>query len=164
MMLRFHAFDDQGRQYNGQGKLENWWTPQDASKFEARAACLVNQYNGFSPLPGYHVNGNLTLGENIADNSGMQNAYKTYMRVDPASQSPSILQGYTNAQLFFIAYGQLWCTKARDEVVKQRLLSDPHSPGKFRVIGPLQNLQGFSDTFKCPVGSVMNPQNKCVVF
>lgn len=161
----YHGFDDQGRLYDGHGKLENWWTPQDAAAFEQRAACLVNQYNKFSPLPGYFVNGNLTLGENIADGAGMKNAYATYIRLaGPDAQKESILKGFTNAQLFFIAYGQLWCTKARDEVIKQRLLTDPHSPGFARVIGPLQNLQGFADTFKCAVGSKMNPANKCVLF
>jgi putative endopeptidase len=161
----YHGFDDQGRLYDGHGKLENWWTSQDAVRFQARAKCLVDQYNGFSPLPGYHVNGNLTLGENIADNAGMKNAFMTYNRVaGPDAKKESILKGFTNQQLFFIAYGQLWCTKARDEVVKQRLLTDPHSPGKFRVVGPLQNLQGFADTYNCPAGSTMNPQNKCVLF
>ncbi|KAL0477678.1 endothelin-converting enzyme [Acrasis kona] len=161
----YHGFDDQGRLYDGTGKLENWWTPQVGKQFESRAKCLVDQYGRYEALPDHFVNGQLTLGENIADNAGMKNAYKTYVRVagQDAAQ-PSILRGYSNAQLFFISYAQLWCTKARDEVVKQRLLVDPHSPGKFRVLGPLQNLQGFSDVFKCAAGSKMNPQNKCVLF
>lgn len=170
-----HGFDDQGRLYTGTGKLENWWTPLVNENFKAKATCLVNQYNGFSPLPGYHVNGNLTLGyvktlhnkysENIADNAGIKDAYKALeATLGPAMGDASIVQFLSNAQLFFVGFAQTWCSKARDEFVKQRLLTDVHSPPMFRVIGPLSNLKQFASTFNCKAGARMNPDNKCELF
>jgi len=161
----YHGFDDQGRLYNGDGKLENWWTQDVSKQFDQRAQCLSRQYSQFQPLPGVFVNGNLTLGENIADNAGTKNSFLAYKKAAGAeADQESILKGYTNNQLFYISYGQLWCSKARDEAIKQRVLTDPHSPGQFRVNGVLQNQPEFAQHFNCPAGSYMNPTNKCIIF
>jgi len=161
----YHGFDDQGRLYNGDGKLENWWTKAVAEQFQEHATCLSNQYSQFQPLPGVYVNGNLTLGENIADNAGTKNSFLAYKKVaGKDADKESILKGYTNSQLFYISYGQLWCSKATDEAIQQRVLTDPHSPGQFRVNGVLQNQAEFAENFKCKSGSYMNPSNKCVIF
>jgi putative endopeptidase len=166
-----HAFDDQGRQYDGTGKLRDWWLPSTVAAFEQRTACLVNQYSAFEVLPGVHVNGNLTLGENIADNGGVKTAYKAFQnhlhpkaaslgRARPARQS-RMMSELTEDQLFFLSYGQVWCAKATDDFKRLRVKTDVHSPPRFRVLGPLQNSAEFAAAFQCKAGSPMNPTAKC---
>lgn len=160
-----HGFDDQGRLYDGTGKLVNWWTEQVSQLYSAKAQCLVKQYNKFELLPGYFVNGNLTLGENIADNAGLKDAYIAVIKeLGPDVTKQSVVPQFNNIQLFFVSFAQSWCQKAREESMKQRLLTDVHAPPRFRVIGTLQNSKEFSDVFQCPVGSTMNPETKCDLF
>lgn len=150
-----HGFDDQGRLYNGLGKLDNWWANSTLQHFQEQTACMVNQYSSFEVLPGVHVNGNLTLGENIADNGGILNAYNAY-----TAQAG----GNTDYPLFFVGYAQGWCSKATPEYQRLAVLADVHSPPRFRVIGPLMNLDYFSTVFSCKAGSYMNPTTKCKVW
>lgn len=160
-----HSLDSQGRNFNGQGKLENWWAPSTAAAFQKRVDCIIRQYSKFSPLPGFYVNGNLTQGENIADAGGLKTAHGAYMNAyfDEAYK-PSIVPGLTNEQLLFVGYGQAWCSKLTPAAIKQRLLTDPHSPPRFRVNGACMNNVAFANAFKCPVGSPMNPPERCEVW
>jgi putative endopeptidase len=157
-----HGFDDQGRQYDGTGALHDWWTEADAKEFEKRAKMLVDQYNAAEPLPGVHVNGALTLGENIGDLGGVSIAYKAYKISLGGKPSPTI-GGLTGEQRFFAGWAQVWRTKARDEEVRRRILIDPHAPGMFRVNIPVSNIQGFYDAFSVKPGDKMYREPKARV-
>jgi len=147
------------------GKLENWWTQVVSQRYAEKAQCLVKQYNKFELLPGHFVNGNLTLGENIADNAGFKDSYIAVVKeLGPDVQAQSIIPQFTNIQLFMVSFAQSWCFKAREEYMKQRLLTDVHAPPRFRVIGTLSNSKEFAEVFKCPSGSTMNPAQKCELF
>jgi putative endopeptidase len=143
-----HGYDDEGRKYDANGNLNGWWTDADAKEFEARAQKVVNEYDGFEPLPGVHVNGKLTLGENIADLGGVTLAYDALQRVlakDPSKRQK--IDGFTPEQRFFISFGQIWRTTIRDAEARRLVTVDPHSPGQFRAYGPLVNFQPFYDAF-----------------
>jgi predicted metalloendopeptidase len=149
-----HGFDDQGSQYDGDGNLRNWWTPQDRKRFEAKARVLVQQYGAFSPLPGYHVNGELTLGENMADNSGLAIAYKAYHLSLGAKKAP-VIDGLTGDQRFFFGFAQVWRGKVRDEALIERIKADPHAPDEIRANGTVRNHPGFYSTFGVKPGDAM---------
>ncbi|WP_028924324.1 M13 family metallopeptidase [Pseudonocardia acaciae] len=141
-----HAFDDQGRQYDGDGNLRDWWTPEDAQRFTAKTKALVAQYNAYQPLPDAHVNGELTLGENIADLSGLTVAHRAY-QASLAGKPSSVIDGFTGDQRFFLGFGQIWRTKEREESLRTGLLTDPHSPGLFRSNGVVTNVDAFYQAF-----------------
>jgi predicted metalloendopeptidase len=141
-----HGFDDQGSQYDGLGNLRDWWTKEDHEKFAAKTAQLIKQYSAFSPVPGYPVNGELTLGENIADNSGLAIAYKAYLLSLNGKPAP-VIDGYTGEQRFYIGFTQVWRSKIREQEAISRIKSDPHSPPQFRVLGTLKNQPGFYQAF-----------------
>lgn len=149
-----HGFDDQGCQYDGDGNLRDWWTKEDHQNFEARTKRLVAQYGAFSPLPGYNVNGELTLGENIADNSGLAIAHKAYKISLQGKQAP-VIDSLTGDQRFYMGWAQVWRDKTRDEQVINRLKSDPHSPDRFRTNGTLKNQPAFYDAFNVKPGDKM---------
>ena len=149
-----HAFDDQGSRFDAEGNLRNWWTEEDRARFDARTRGLVAQYDAFSPLPGYHVNGALTLGENAADNAGLaiaERAYRLSLRGCPAP----MIDGYSGAQRLFISFAQIWHDKLRDAARIERLKIDPHSPGQFRANGSLRNQGPFDDAFAVKPGDAM---------
>ena len=149
-----HAFDDKGSQFDGDGNLRNWWTKEDAEKFAARGKVLVAQYGGYSPLAGYHVNGELTLGENIADNAGAimaTRAYKIYLAGKPAP----IIDGFTAEQRLFMGLAQARRGKARDAALISQVKSDPHSPSEFRVNGSMRNHPGFYEVYDVKPGDKM---------
>jgi putative endopeptidase len=151
-----HGFDDQGRKYDGEGNLKDWWTADDAKAFEGRAQKVVDQYDSYEALPGLHVNGKLTLGENIADLGGTSIAYEALQRAlakDPSKRKK--IDGFTPEQRFFISLSQVWRTNIREAEARRRVTVDPHSPGKFRAIGPHVNLQEFYDAFGIKEGSAM---------
>ena len=133
-----HGFDDQGSKYDGDGVLRMWWTEADRKGFEERTAALANQYNEYEPLPGLHVNGQLTLGENIADVAGVHLARKAYALSLHGMEAP-VLDGYTGAQRFYLAYAQYWRAKMTDGFLRQRVMSNPHSPASYRVNGVVRN-------------------------
>jgi putative endopeptidase len=149
-----HGFDDQGRRSDGDGNLRDWWTPQDASAFESRADRLVEQYGGYEPLQGMPINGRLTLGENIGDLSGLAVAYDAYRHSLGGRPAP-VIGGLTGDQRFFLGWAQIWRTLFREEALRQRLLTDSHSPGEFRVNGVLRNLDEFHDAFDVRPGDGM---------
>ncbi len=143
-----HGFDDQGSTCDGDGKLENWWTDLDRQAFEQRTAVLIAQFNALQPeqTPGHHVNGALTIGENIGDLGGLTIAYLAH-QIATADADPVEIDGYTPAQRLFLSWGAIWQTKSRDETVLQRLATDPHSPGEFRCNQIVRNLDVFYDAF-----------------
>ncbi|NEX64082.1 M13 family metallopeptidase [Noviherbaspirillum galbum] len=141
-----HGFDDQGSQYDGDGNLRDWWTKEDHTKFDAKTKSLVEQYNRYSPIEGYHVNGALTLGENIADNSGLAIAHKAYLLSLGGKPAP-VIDGLNGEQRFFMGFGQAWRAKLRDELALVLLKSDPHSPNRFRANGSVVNQDAFYEVF-----------------
>ena len=149
-----HGFDDQGSQYDGDGKLRNWWSDADRAAFDAIGAKLVAQYEAYEPLPGKHLNGKLTLGENIADLSGLQIAFKAYQRSLGGKPAP-VIKGMTGEQRFFYGWAQVWRAKTRDEMALRLLTIDPHSPPNFRVNGSAVNHDGFHVAFGTKPGDGM---------
>ncbi len=149
-----HGFDDQGRHYDAEGNLADWWTPEDAARFEARAKKVVEQYAAYEALPGARVNGELTLGENIADLGGVVLAYEALQRA-LAGRERKLVDGFTPEQRFFLSFAQIWRGNIRDDALRQQLAVDPHSPGLFRAAGPLVNLQSFYDAFGIREGDPM---------
>jgi len=137
-----HAFDDQGSKSDGAGNLRNWWTPADAAAFQQRTSMLDAQYSAYTPLEGLHVNGKLTMGENIGDLSGLAVAYRAY-RASLHGQEPPVIAGFTGDQRFFMGWAQVWRTLYRDEALRNQVMTNPHSPGYFRANGPLVNNEAF---------------------
>ncbi|MYN19925.1 M13 family peptidase [Rugamonas sp. FT107W] len=160
-----HGFDDQGAQYDGDGNLRDWWTAADHKNFAAKTKMLVEQYNQFSPLPGYHVNGELTLGENIADNSGIAIAYKAYKLSLGGKEAP-VIDGLTGDQRFYMGFAQVWRLKMREAQQIVQLKTDPHSPGQFRANGPMRNQPGFYDAFNVKPGDKMylEPKDRVIMW
>ncbi|WP_421737158.1 M13 family metallopeptidase [Caulobacter sp.] len=141
-----HGFDDQGRKIDAKGALRDWWTPEDAKRFEAQAEILGKQYDGYEAAPGMFINGKLTMGENIADLAGLQVALDAYHASLGGKPAP-VIDGMTGDQRLFLAFAQAWQDKSRDDSLKQQMASDPHSPSAFRVIGPTRNVDAWYDAF-----------------
>jgi putative endopeptidase len=161
-----HGFDDQGRQFDGKGNLSDWWTAEDAKKFEEKADCEVKEYDSFIAIDDVHVNGKLTLGENTADNGGIRLSYMAFLE-DAKRKGTDVTKkqdGYTPIQQFFIGYGQNWCGESRPEYQRLQVQTNPHSPREFRVNGVVQNMREFGEAFGCKVGQPMMPQNACRVW
>ena len=151
-----HGYDDQGRKYDGDGNLKDWWTADDAKAFDARAQKVVEQFNAFEALPDLHVNGQLTLGENLADLGGVTIAYEALEHAldkDPAKRKT--IDGFTPEQRFFLAFAQVWRMNVRDAEARRLVTVDPHSPGRFRTIGTLLNTPDFFTAFDIQPGSPM---------
>jgi putative endopeptidase len=149
-----HGFDDQGRQYDSKGNLRDWWTKEDAAKFNAKADIVGKQFDAFSPLDSVHVNGKLTMGENLADLGGLTIAYQAFEKT-PQAKAGKMIDGFTPEQRFFLAYGQIWRTNTRDEYIRQQVQTDPHSPAMYRTNGPLMNMPEFFKAFGCKDGDKM---------
>jgi predicted metalloendopeptidase len=152
-----HGFDDQGRQYDSLGNLREWWSPTVAAEFTRRASCVVDQYSAF-PVQDLHVNGELTLGENLADNGGIKLAYIALGNA--LGHAPTEAE----SQAFFLSFAQSWCAKVQPATERARVMTDPHSPPMFRVNGPLSNLPAFAEAFHCDAGAVMAPTDRCGVW
>jgi putative endopeptidase len=150
-----HGFDDRGRQYDAVGNLRDWWTPESAKAYVERSKAIVAQYSAYEPLPGLHINGELTQGENIADIGGVKIAYMALQKALAKKGSQPKIDGFTPEQRFFLGFAQIWRNNQRDEDLKLRLNTDPHSPGRFRTIGPLSNFVEFQKAFDIPDGSPM---------
>jgi putative endopeptidase len=149
-----HGFDDKGSQSDGDGNLRDWWTAEDKAKFKAKTDALVKQYGSFSPLPGYPVNGELTLGENIGDNSGVAIAYKAY-KISLKGKPAPVIDGLTGDQRFFMGFGQVWRSKMREAQQIVQVKTDPHSPGQFRANGTMMNQPAFYEAFGVKAGDKM---------
>ncbi len=146
-----HGFDDQGSKYDGSGMLRSWWTDEDLKNFEARTSALGKQYDGYEPLPGFFVNGKLTMGENIADLAGISISYKAYHIALGGKEAP-VLDGYTGDQRFFLSYGQIWRGIYRDGAMRVQVLSNPHSPPQFRADGATRNVDAWYAAFDVKPG------------
>ena len=154
-----HGFDDQGRKFNATGQLREWWEPAVADRFEERAQCVADYWGAFEVEPGLHVNGELTLGENIADIGGLKQAHRAYKRWEERHGTPpTAVDGLTNEQLLFVAWGQAWCTVSSPELERLRVTTDPHSPPRFRVIGPMAHIPAFAEAFSCAPGHPGEPR------
>jgi putative endopeptidase len=167
-----HGFDDEGSQYDGKGNLREWQTPEDRKAFTQRTECVANEYSGFEAAPAHgdtqaqHLNGHLTLGENTADNGGLRIAYLALLDT-LASEGKSIdqkIDGFTEAQRYFIGFAQVWCQNQTEASARQSALVDPHSPGEWRVNGSVQNFDEFGKAFGCKKGQPMYPVNACRVW
>ncbi|XP_068699786.1 endothelin-converting enzyme homolog isoform X4 [Montipora foliosa] len=164
-----HGFDDNGRQFNKDGNLARWWSNKSIAAFKNKTACLEKQYSGYK-FHGKKLKGVQTLGENIADNGGIKQAFQAYQNWKERSRNghpePPLpgLENFSNEQIFFLGFAQIWCSKYRDEAALSQINYGVHSPGKFRVIGSLSNFDEFSKAFSCKKGSPMNPEKKCIVW
>jgi putative endopeptidase len=157
-----HGFDDQGRKYDGAGNVRDWWTAADGAEFEKRAACVADEYSGFTAVEDLKLNGRLTLGENTADNGGIRVAY---MAMENALKGKKqTIAGFTPEQRFFLGFAQIWCETATPESERQQALTNPHSPGRYRVTGVLQNMPEFQQAFSCKAGQPMVSANACRVW
>jgi putative endopeptidase len=162
-----HGFDDQGRKYDPQGNLRDWWTEQDGKEFEKRVSCIADEYSGFTAVDDLKLNGRLTLGENTADNGGARvsfNALEHLIAEDKTGKETQPIDGYTPEQRFFLGFGRVWCEKQRDEYARMRVTVDPHSPGKYRVDGVVQNMPEFQKAWGCKAGQPMVAENACHVW
>lgn len=171
-----HGFDDQGRQFGPDGNLAEWWEPPTKKNYLERAQCIINQYGNYSfPELGLNINGINTQGENIADNGGIKEAYRAYIKYatrtrsgfenwDQVEQRLPGLSQYNVRQLFWLGAANVWCQKSRPESLKLRILTGAHSPSRFRVRGPFANMPQFASDYNCPLGSAMNPVQKCAVW
>ena len=146
-----HGFDDQGRKSDGDGNMREWWTEEDGNKFDERAQVVIDQYNEFVPIDTLHINGELTLGENIADIGGLTVSYNAY-QLSLNGEEPAVLNGFTGNQRVFLGWAQVWRMIARDEYLRNQVLTDPHSYGKYRVIGVMNNLPEFYAAFDVKEG------------
>jgi endothelin-converting enzyme/putative endopeptidase len=160
-----HGFDDEGRQFDAQGNLRNWWTKKDAAEFEDRTQCLVDQYGKYVVVDDVHINSRLTLGEDLADFGGLLialAAWKQELARHPAP--PTEIDGLTPEQRFFVGNAQWACSNDRPEQLRLHALTDPHSPAKYRVNGLVANFAEFQQAFHCRTGQPMAPARRCRVW
>jgi putative endopeptidase len=151
-----HGFDDQGRKIDATGAVHDWWTKEDAERFRAQAQRFGAQYDSYEPVPGMHINGQLTMGENLADLAGVLIAYDAY-HTALNGRTASVVDGFTGDQRFFLGYGQAWRAKQRADAIRQQIASNPHSPAHFRVIGPLRNVDAWYSAFDVTNGKYYLP-------
>jgi predicted metalloendopeptidase len=154
-----HGFDDQGRQFDPQGNLRDWWTPADAKAFNDKVACIDKEYSGFTSVDDTHLNGKLTLGENTADNGGLRIALMALQ--DTIGSGGKAIDGFTPDQRYFLSFAQIWCENQTPESLRLRAQTDPHSPGRFRVNGVVRNMPEFQKAFACKAAQPMVSANAC---
>ena len=158
-----HGFDDEGRQFDAQGNLRDWWTEEDGKEFVKRASCISDQYSTYTVIDDIKINGKLTLGEDVADLGGLILAYMAW-KDDTKGENLQAMDDLTPEQRFFVGYGQSWCGETRDETKRLRATVDPHSPEKYRTNGVVSNMPEFQEAFHCKAGSPMVNQNRCRVW
>jgi endothelin-converting enzyme/putative endopeptidase len=158
-----HGFDDQGRKYDAQGNLRDWWTKEDAVEFKKRAQCLIDEYSKFETVPGVHLNGKLTLGENTADNGGLRLAFMALMDSLEGKEA-ALIDGFTPEQRLFLGFGQVWCQNQTPETARLLAQTDPHSSGRYRTNGTVQNMTEFQKAFACKLGQPMVAAPACRVW
>jgi putative endopeptidase len=158
-----HGFDDEGRQFDAQGNLRDWWTGEDGKQFDERATCISDQYSQYVAVDDIKINGQLTMGENVADLGGMMLAYMAW-KTETRGQKLDSIDGFTPEQRFFIGFGQSWCADTRDEAKRMYATIDPHSPDKYRANGVVSNTPEFQQAFQCKAGSAMVREKRCRVW
>ena len=162
-----HGFDDQGRKFDPTGNLRDWWTEQDGKEFEKRVSCVADEYSGFTAVDNMKLNGRLTLGENTADNGGARIALAALEQMiadDKSGKEGQKIDGFTPEQRFFLGFGRVWCEKQRPEYLRMQVSTNPHSPGKYRVNGVVQNMPEFQKAWGCKAGQPMVAENACHVW
>jgi len=159
-----HGFDDQGSRFDSEGNLKMWWTPDDRKKFDERANCVVEQFNGYEVQPGVFINGKFTLGENIGDLGGLAAAYTAFQKSMEGKPRPAKIDGFTPEQRFFLGWAQVWATKGTPEFEINQVKTDTHSNARYRVNGPTSNLKEFADTWGCKVGQKMVRPKPCQIW
>jgi predicted metalloendopeptidase len=159
-----HGFDDEGSQFDADGNLRDWWSASTKKQFAEATKCVVDQYSQYEAVPGVHLDGKLTAGENIADNGGVKLAYEAYKTWREGKAVPREVEGYSDDQLYFLAYAQSWCEKVTPELLETMAHSNPHSPPMWRVNGVIVNQPGFGPAFSCKAGTPMNPGKQCSVW
>lgn len=159
-----HGFDDQGSKYDAEGNQLNWWTPEDRTKFEERASCVINQFSDYEVLPGLKIKGQRTIGENIGDLGGLNIAYTALMDDLAGKGKQPLIDGYTPEQRFFLGWAQVWAAKATDAGLRLQVETDPHSWAKYRVNGPLSNMPEFAKAWGCKLGDSMVRKDACVIW
>jgi endothelin-converting enzyme/putative endopeptidase len=158
-----HGFDDQGRRFDAQGNLRDWWTPADSNSFEERAACIDTEYSQFTAVDEVKLNGKLTLGENTADNGGLRIALMAYL-ASSVGAARRTMDGFTPEQRVFLGWAQIWCENSRPEVDRLLAQTNPHSPGRYRVNGVLSNMPEFQRAFSCKADAPMVRKDACRVW
>jgi len=161
-----HGFDQIGRAFDADGKLEDWWTNQTAQSFENRTKCFIDQYSKYEVQSGLYLDGEYTLGENIADNAGLRQAWIAYRNVvgEQEGKSKSLVPSLTNDQLFFLQYGQKWCFKMTPQYERLWVRTNSHSTPKYRVQGVLSNMNEFAKAYGCLPTAIYNPSTKCQIW
>jgi endothelin-converting enzyme/putative endopeptidase len=159
-----HGFDDSGRKFAPDGQLREWWEPKVIDRFEERAQCVRDLYSSYQVEEGVNVQGDLTIGENIADIGGLKQAYAAYQRWEKRHGEPDLGIDLTPEQVLFVSFGQVWCSKASAEFERLQVTTDSHSPARFRVIGPVSNNPAFAEAFSCQAGAPMAPKERCEVW
>jgi len=160
-----HGFDDQGRKFDPQGNLRDWWTEQDGKEFEKRASCVADEYSNFVAVDDLKLNGKLTLGENTADNGGARIALMALENmIQQSGKKPEEIDGYTPEQRYFLGFARVWCEKRKPEFSRMLVNVDPHSPGRFRTNGVLENMPEFQKAWGCKAGQPMVSPNMCRVW
>jgi predicted metalloendopeptidase len=156
-----HGFDDQGAKFDPVGNLRMWWTPADFAEFQNRGKCLVDEYSNFVAVDDVHLKGELTLGENTADNGGVRLSYMALQDILKEHPQTGKIDGFTPEQRFFLGYAQIWCQNVTPESARLRAITDPHSPGDYRVNGVVVNMPEFQKAFGCTAGQPMVSENAC---
>ncbi len=159
-----HGFDDEGSQFDKSGNLANWWSDSTGATFKGKGQCVERQYGGYEVLPGLKLNGKLTLGENIADVGGMKLAFRAYRAMRKSAKEQIVADGFTEDQQFFLATGQIWCSKYREEATRLLAQTDPHSHPRYRVNGPLSQIPEFRKAFSCKPAAKMIASETCSVW
>ena len=160
-----HGFDDEGSQFDADGNMKNWWTKEDHEKFKMKTDMIANEFNNFLAIDTLHVNGRLTLGENIADLGGLTIAYYAYKKSQEGKEA-KIIDGFTPEQRFFLSWARGWCNKYTPELLRQMVLTNPHAPANFRVLGPYSNMQEFYDAFAVKEDNKMyrKPEDRAMIW
>jgi putative endopeptidase len=158
-----HGFDDQGRKFDGQGNVRDWWTAADAKAYEERVSCVADQYSGYTVAGDTKINGRLTLGENTADNGGLRLALMAYL-AGPGAKAKDKIDGFTPEQRVFLGWAQIWCENARPEADRLKAQTNPHASNRYRVNGPASNMPEFAKAFQCKANAPMVKQNECRVW
>jgi predicted metalloendopeptidase len=159
-----HGFDDEGSQFDGDGNLKDWWSKVTKDQFGAATKCVQDQYSAYEAIPKVHLDGKLTSGENIADIGGVKLAFQAYQSFKTSHPVQTQIEGLTDDQLYFLAYGQSWCEKVTDAQLETMAHTNPHSPPKWRVNGVIVDQPGFGAAFQCKAGAPMNPGKACSVW
>jgi predicted metalloendopeptidase len=159
-----HGFDDQGSQFDADGNLKMWWTPEDRKAFDERAACVAKQFDGYEVQPGLFMNGKLTLGENIGDFAGLTVSYYAFQKSLEGKARPANIDGFTPEQRFFLGWAQVWAGKYTPEAERQQVAGNPHALPRWRVNGPLSNMPEFASAFGCKQGAKMIREKVCEIW